>query len=266
MTDSFKPRAGLNTQILQEELKKRSSLWQEFVIKDEVGSTNDEIKDISKKEGFFLLANFQTKGRGRQNRSWIAPKNSSIFISLYLNQYQNGKITWIPLIVSLALCKTIETYTNLDIKIKWPNDLVAVDSLLQKKFSGILVESEKDKIIVGVGVNFDQDKSELPVEDATSLKYILKSFISKEEIISAFISELSALWLEESRAQNWPTPSLIREYKKRCITINQIIKAQLVDGQVLHGKVLDISENGELVLDSDTGIKNLSSADIFLAH
>ena len=241
MTEIFKNRAPLDAQLLEQELLLRQCLWQNAIVKDEVTSTNDIARELvasNIEEGTFVLANFQTKGRGRQNRSWEAPKNSSIFISIVLKPNSEKNLGWIPLLVGLALHKALEAETRKDIKIKWPNDLVLVENNQEFKFAGILVERIKNQVIAGVGIN--------------------------ESVIAAFLTELSARWLEENNASNWPTPSLVRDYKTNCITLNKKITAQLPGGEVINAQVADISQTGELVVKTDDGTRTLSSADIHL--
>ena len=267
VTEIFKNRAPLDAQLLEQELLLRQCLWQNAIIKDEVTSTNDIARELvasNIEEGTFVLANFQTKGRGRQNRSWEAPKNSSIFISIVLKPNSEKNLGWIPLLVGLALHKALEAETRKDIKIKWPNDLVLVENNQEFKFAGILVERIKNQVIAGVGINFDQEKEELPVSNASSLKQILQSSMTKESVIAAFLTELSARWLEENNATTWPTPSLVRDYKTNCITLNKKITAQLPGGEVINAEVVDISQTGELVVKTDDGTRSLSSADIHL--
>jgi BirA family biotin operon repressor/biotin-[acetyl-CoA-carboxylase] ligase len=267
VTEILKNRAPLDAQILEHELLLRQCLWQNAIIKDEVTSTNDIARDLVStniEEGTFVLANFQTKGRGRQNRNWEAPKNSSIFISIVLKPNSDKNLGWIPLLVGLSLHKALEAETRKDIRIKWPNDLVLVENSQEFKFAGILIERINNQIIVGVGINFDQEKEELPISNASSLKQILQSPISKESVIAAFLTELSARWLEENNANSWPTPSLVRDYKTNCITLDKKITAQLPGGELINGQAVDVSQIGELVVKTDDGTRSLSSADIHL--
>jgi len=267
VTEIFKNRAPLDAQLLKQELLLRQCLWQNAIIKDEVTSTNDIARELVSSniaEGTFVLANFQTKGRGRQNRNWEAPKNSSIFISIVLKPNSENNLGWIPLLIGLSLHKSLEAETRKNIKIKWPNDLVLVENNQEFKFAGILIEKINNLVIAGIGINFDQERNELPVSNASSLKEILQSPLSKEAVIAAFLTEISARWLEENNASNWPTPSLVRDYKTNCITLNKKIEAQLPGGEVIEALAVDISQTGELVVKTDDGTRTLSSADIHL--
>ena len=267
MTEILKNRAPLDAQLLKQELLLRQCLWQNAIVKDEVTSTNDiarELVSSNIEEGTFVLANFQTKGRGRQNRNWEAPNNSSIFISIILKPYSEKNLGWIPLLIGLSLHKAIEAETRKNIKIKWPNDLVLVENNQEFKFAGILIEKINNLVVAGIGINFDQERNELPVSNASSLKEILQSPLSKEAVIAAFLTELSARWLEENNASTWPTPSLVRDYKTNCITLNKKIEAQLPGGEVINAQAVDISQTGELVVNTDGGTRSLSSADIHL--
>ena len=267
VTEILKNRAPLDAQLLKQELLLRQCLWQNAIIKDEVTSTNDiarELVSSNIEEGTFALANFQTKGRGRQNRNWEAPRNSSIFVSIVLKPNSEKNLGWIPLLIGLSLHKALEAETRKNIKIKWPNDLVLVENNQEFKFAGILIEKIDNQVVAGIGINFDQERNELPVSNASSLKEILQSPLSKEAVIAAFLTELSARWLEENNASTWPTPSLVRDYKTNCITLNKKIEAQLPSGEVINAQAVDISQTGELIIKTDDGTRSLSSADIHL--
>lgn len=267
MTGFLKNRAPLDAQILERELRLRQCLWQNAILRDEVTSTNDIAKELVNNqtvEGTFVVANFQSKGRGRQDRTWEAPKNSSIFISIILKPNNQDEIGWIPLLIGLCLFRSLESETRKNIKIKWPNDLVLVESDEVFKFAGILLEKHKDYVIAGVGINFDQELNELPIKNSTSLKAFLQNDLSKESIIAQFISELGARWTEENNAQASPTPSLVRDYKTNCLTIGSQIIAQLPGGESFKAEAIDISKTGELIVETTDGLRNLSSADIHL--
>ncbi len=117
-------------------------------------STNDELMKLGKSgadEGASILSLTQTKGRGRKNNVWIS-KKGNMFLSTLLKPHVNKKY-WnqISLITGLSLTEVLREIgvNNEDIKIKWPNDILIKD----KKVSGILVESLKDIVIVGIGLN-----------------------------------------------------------------------------------------------------------------
>lgn len=269
MNQSYRKRAPLDPQSLAIELEKRQSLWKNFDLEDELSSTNDFAKDLIKKEineGHFVLTNFQSKGRGRQDRTWIAPKNSSIFISIILKSSTTDNLGWIPLMAGVALQKTLQTEMLVELKIKWPNDLVIVKNDEYFKCAGILLEKVNDYVIAGIGINFDQTKDDLPINEAESIQQYLNSDLSKEELIALFVSEFAALWHEESNATSWPTPSLVRQYKANCITLGKEISALMPSGESIQGLAKDISVSGELVLDTLQGEVKLNSGDVHLKH
>ena len=129
-------------------------------------------------------------------------------------------------------------------------------------FLSNFTQAQDAEIIAPSG--FDQVKEELPVNYASSLKQILQSSMTKESVIAAFLTELSARWIEENNASTWPTSSLVRDYKTNCITLNKKITAQLPGGELINAEAVDISQTGELVVMTDDGTRSLSSADIHL--
>jgi BirA family biotin operon repressor/biotin-[acetyl-CoA-carboxylase] ligase len=267
VTENFKNRAPLDAQLLEHELLIRRCLWKKAIVNDEVTSTNDVARNLvetNSEEGTFVLANYQTQGRGRQDRNWEAPKNSSVFLSIILKPNNQQNIGWIPLLIGLTILKILQPETRKNIKIKWPNDLVLVEESKEYKFAGILLEKIKEDVVVGIGINFDQDKSELPIANASSLKEILQTPISKEALIAALLTELSARWNEENNAENFPTPSTVRDYKSNCLTLNKEIEAIIPGGKKIKAIAIDISSQGELVIKSENEVTKLSSADIHI--
>lgn len=124
-------------------------LWQEY---EEVGSTNDTIKDIiSSKSGskYLVTAIKQTAGRGRRGHSWISLKGN-LFMSMAL-EISSKDIGQFVFVVSLSLFDALhQLFPKINISLKWPNDIL----LNNCKISGILLEKgEGDYLIAGIGVN-----------------------------------------------------------------------------------------------------------------
>lgn len=104
-------------------------------------------------EGFWLRADHQTKGRGRQGRAWQSP-SGNLFASTLVRLREDDKApATLALVASLALHDAISRFLPAEhrehLSLKWPNDLL----LDGAKLSGILLEREGDAIVIGIGVN-----------------------------------------------------------------------------------------------------------------
>ena len=119
---------------------------------DCVSSTNlyvrTNLKDL--KDGSFVIAKTQTAGRGRLKRRWES-EIGNLYCSFLLKDHSwIQPITRLPILCSVALRRTVVGLTNSDaVMLKWPNDLLYKGA----KLSGILIESEQDALVVGVGLN-----------------------------------------------------------------------------------------------------------------
>jgi BirA family transcriptional regulator, biotin operon repressor / biotin---[acetyl-CoA-carboxylase] ligase len=139
----------------------------------ETGSTNDrarELADTGAPHGTLVTASSQSAGRGRQGRSWSAPANSSLLMSLLLRPGTPDGVRspppgLLPLIAAVAVCDVAGD----DALIKWPNDIVLArpgpDRPLAK-LAGILVEGRPQAgwAVLGIGLNVAVRLDQLPAE------------------------------------------------------------------------------------------------------
>lgn len=132
-----------------------------------VGSTSDvarELADADAAEGTLVIADEQTRGRGRRGRSWHAPRASGLLMSMVLRP-RGGSETVLSLRLGMAAARAIETVLPLKISIKWPNDLL----VRERKVGGILCEGSFEAgamtyLVAGVGLNLCQRHDDWPPE------------------------------------------------------------------------------------------------------
>ncbi len=164
-------RAGLGTAFVGQEVH----FW------PEIGSTNDEARRLARAgapEGTLVIADYQTAGRGRLERRWLAPPGSSLLLSLIFRpNLAPSQAQRLTMASGLAIVEAVEQATGLAVGLKWPNDVVAGAAML----GGILAEfalggQELDHAVVGVGLNVNVQPAELPQDlllPATSLSQLL---------------------------------------------------------------------------------------------
>ena len=147
-----------------------------------IGSTNARARKLADKgasHGTLVTADEQTKGRGRQGRTWVTPPGVAIAASLVLREFDD----LLPLRAGLAVADVVGP----DALVKWPND-VWLDG---RKVAGILAESKASKwAVLGIGVNVAVDVASLPEEAAEVAGTLGKSPADVEPTLVALLAAL----------------------------------------------------------------------------
>ncbi len=115
-------------------------------------------------DGAVAVCDVQTGGRGRLGRSWEAPPGSAILCSVLLLPPGGRRTAELSLVGGLSAAEAVERATGLAAQIKWPNDVM----LNRRKVAGVLAEATGDTVVLGIGVNVNQRREELPAETTTA--------------------------------------------------------------------------------------------------
>ena len=114
-------------------------------------------------EGAVAATDHQTGGRGRLGRPWVAPSGTSLLVSVLLRPPPERHLPELSLVVALAVAEAVDDATGLTAQVKWPNDVM----LNRRKVTGILSELSGGAVVVGIGVNVNQTREELPADAPT---------------------------------------------------------------------------------------------------
>ena len=225
----------------------------------ETDSTNNEAKRFSDMaDGTLFIADIQTGGKGRLGRNWTSPAGEGIWMSLLLKpDIIPGEAPEITLIAGLSVCRALKSFGA---QIKWPNDVV----INGKKICGILTEMSAEiervsYIICGIGINVNTEEFHENLRGkATSLYTITGERQNRTEIIKRVMEEFEPLYDEylKNRLKN-----IIPEYKSACVNIGRRVSVIYGDTQII-GTATDITENGQLVVDTDGGEIAISSGEV----
>ena len=120
-------------------------------------------------EGSVVVTDEQTAGRGRQGRRWLAPAGKAILSSTLLRPPPSRRQPELSLVAGVAVADAVEEALGLSAQIKWPNDVL----VNRKKVAGILAEARDGAVILGIGVNVNQRREELPREATTPAASLL---------------------------------------------------------------------------------------------
>jgi BirA family transcriptional regulator, biotin operon repressor / biotin---[acetyl-CoA-carboxylase] ligase len=113
-------------------------------------------------EGAAAVCDEQTGGRGRLGRSWSAPPGTAVLCSVVLAPPAERNLAELSLVGGLAVAETVEAATGLAAQIKWPNDVL----VNRRKVAGVLAEASEGRVVLGIGLNVNQTRDQLP-PDAT---------------------------------------------------------------------------------------------------
>ncbi|MGB8963445.1 MAG: biotin--[acetyl-CoA-carboxylase] ligase [Pseudonocardiaceae bacterium] len=212
-----------------------------------------------------LVAEHQSAGRGRAARSWIAPPRSGLALSVLLRptEVPQDRWSWLPLLVGVALCRTVSTLGEIPAVLKWPNDLLLGAD--QRKAAGILAEvvPEGPAVVVGIGLNVTLRPDELPVPSATSLAIEQAACTDRDPLLRALLRALDSELRQWCQHKGDPISSGLREaYRQRCATLGEQVRVQLPGQADLIGTAVDIDTAGRLVMSSAGQRRALSVGDV----
>ena len=154
-----------------------------------VPSTQRMLAD-DEREGAVAVAEEQTEGRGRLGRGWEAPARTSVLVSvLLLPDVQAARLPELSLVAGGAVAEAIVEVTGLEPTIKFPNDIL----IAGRKVAGILAESSEGRVALGIGVNANQTREQLPVDaqtEPTSLRLELGEPVNRVQLLASILLQL----------------------------------------------------------------------------
>jgi len=204
-----------------------------------------------------VVADHQTAGRGRLDRSWETPPGTALTFSVVVDpELADEDWPLLPLATALAVAEAVRRAADVDPRLKWPNDLLLDDDRgdtgtdQERKFAGILLERVADPAdrrrplaVIGIGINVAMTREQLPVATATSLE-IAGAHVDRTQLLGEVVHALSRM-LQLLAAD----PSAVLErYRGACTTTGRHVEAHLPDGTVLRGLAEDVDRYGRLVV------------------
>lgn len=215
-------------------------------------------------EGTVVVAETQLGGKGRMARPWASTAYKGIWMSVITRPtLAPQEAPQMTLVAAVAITRAIEEVTSMTPQIKWPNDLL----LNGKKITGILTELQADpdlvkSIIIGIGINVNQDKADFPEElstIATSLKIEKGEAINRAKLIATvlkYLEQYTDLYVSNGFK---PIKLLWESYAN---TIGKHVRAVMLK-ETVEGKAIGITEEGMLELQlADGTIRGIYSGDI----
>lgn len=203
-------------------------------------------------DGTVIIAGQQTSGRGRENRKWLSPKGG-IWLSVILRPRISAcKITILPFAAALAVCEAINKTTQLNPKLRWPNDIM----IEGKKVAGILIDISMEAelinyAVVGIGLNVNIDSSAISAYlekeiKVTSLSDELGQKMSIIGLTKEILKRLEYHYMQLKNDDDTPH-AIIEQWKKSSDIFHR--KVQLIHNDlIIEGVAVDVNDDGSLLV------------------
>ena len=247
---------------------KSKILGQEIHSYQALKSTNDLAFNLAEgeaPEGTLVVAEKQTRGKGRLGRNWFSPPKLGVWMSLILRPpILPSQAPGLSIAASLALVLTTKELTGLPAFIKWPNDVIVNN----QKFCGILTElsAELDKInfvILGVGINVNHTERDFPKNlrsIATSLRIEKGEQVSRVDFLKRFLEKFEKIYLQYKKTG-------LLTFKEECLRHSYLLGKKIkiqVGSEILEGKAENLDDNGALILRTKEGLRTITAGDVSL--
>jgi BirA family biotin operon repressor/biotin-[acetyl-CoA-carboxylase] ligase len=235
--------------------------------------------------GSVVVAEAQTAGKGRLGRTWVAPPRSGLFLSILLRpEVPPARWGWLPLLAGVAAQSAVSRIAELDVSLKWPNDLIvpepagaapgtasdgtsdaaatasAADSGygVGRKLGGILAEqggtAAQPYVVVGIGINVTLRADELPAPHATSLTLAGAKVTDRDTLLRAVLRSFGSWYTDWAEAGgDAERCGLAAAYRAACATLDRPVRAQLPGGGTVSGQAIDLDPEGRLIVRTADG-------------
>ncbi|MBL7068842.1 MAG: biotin--[acetyl-CoA-carboxylase] ligase [Candidatus Omnitrophica bacterium] len=231
-----------------------------------IDSTNDRAYKLAEEgaeEGTVVVAERQSKGKGRMGRRWSSPKGG-VYLSLILRpKLMPTEISKLTLVAAVSVAQTIRSATGLQPLIKWPNDIL----IGRNKLCGILTELKAEQdltafVILGIGINVNTRISLLP-KNATSISKELGRDYSKIDLTKLLLKNIESHYIlfKENKFK-----AVIDEWRNLSAILGRRVK--ITDKlRTIEGQAIDIDEGGALVVRLDNGFnERILAGDVILVR
>ncbi|TET80764.1 biotin--[acetyl-CoA-carboxylase] ligase [candidate division TA06 bacterium] len=220
-----------------------------------VGSTNElaiRLGQQGTEEGAVIIANEQTKGKGRFGRSWVSPRREGIWMSLILRPEPHLEpATALSLVAAYSVAIALREVAGVRAMIKWPTDV----RVGEKKICGILAELSKDArgnqfIVLGFGVNVNQSSFSGDLEQvATSVKIETGEKIPRLPLIRKLLENLEEFYFQ---CKKDGFSGILKGVREISTLMGRRVEVSL-GGETISGYVQDIDDMGRLIIRTDDG-------------
>jgi BirA family biotin operon repressor/biotin-[acetyl-CoA-carboxylase] ligase len=232
----------------------RGRFGKPYVYEPECESTQLLLLGSGLPEGAVAATDHQTGGKGRHGRPWEAPPGSSVLVSVMLHPPANRHLPELSLVTALAAAEAVEGATRLTAQVKWPNDVM----LNRRKVAGILSELADGTVVVGIGINVNQTRDDLPADATTqpgSLRTITGTTHDRAALLGSFLFRLERIY------DGWRHGGLADLYGE--IGARDFLRGRRITVYGEAATALQILRDGRLEIETDAGeVRAIESGEV----
>ncbi len=203
-------------------------------------------------EGFVVVADHQTAGRGRLGRTWVAPPGTALLASVLLRPPPAAAHLAVSAL-SCAAAAACERTAGVVPALKWPNDLLVGD----RKLGGVLAETVGNlaAVVVGIGINVHvpADRPAGIEGLAVDLDAVAGRRVARPDLLDALLMELARRYDDLG--------AVMDEYRGRCATLGQRVRVEQLRGSVT-GTAAAIADDGSLLVDDGARVVPVTTGDV----
>jgi BirA family biotin operon repressor/biotin-[acetyl-CoA-carboxylase] ligase len=231
------------------------------------GSTNLDVSAMAEHgapEWTVVVAGRQVAGRGRLGRTWVSTgEGESLLASLLLRpSIPPADAPLLSLLAGLCMAKACRDASGVEVRCKWPNDLVAGG----RKLGGVLIEATVgpegvDHVVVGTGVNVGQAAKDFPEELRTTATSVTMEGGTGDvsALLAAYLTAMHARYHQNGVGLK---DVMLAAYRDMCDTIGRAVQATTAAGEQVEGIATEIGERGDLRVETPAGVESIGFGEI----
>ncbi len=225
-----------------------------YLYEPECESTQAALLDGDFPEGAVCATDHQTAGRGRLGRQWVEAAGTSVLASVVLHPPPGRRAQELSLVTGIAAAQAVEAATGLSVQVKWPNDVM----LNRRKVAGVLAEMRGHAVVVGIGINVNQTRQELPADAKTpagSLRTLTGTTHDRAALLGSLLYRLERLY------DGWRQGGLADIYTE--LGARDFLRGRRVTVDGVSGTAVMVDHEGRLLVEVEHGtVEAVESGDV----
>jgi BirA family biotin operon repressor/biotin-[acetyl-CoA-carboxylase] ligase len=210
-----------------------------------IASTQDRARELARNgvaQPTVVVADQQTAGHGRGEKSWLSEPGASLLASWTFRPApaEPGLFT---LLAGVAVTMALRPFGVADLGLKWPNDVW----LTNGKIAGVLAHGASDHLVIGIGVNVSQRELPREISDTATTLVRAGHDVDRLALLARITQQLDAVADPANR------DSALTEWRKRSITLDREVEVTDAGGTPFRGKAIALADNGALLVETPYG-------------